>query len=138
MNKSSRLLGFLVGQQIAGQRRAVEKVPVAYLYNGVRLPALPEWDRSVYPYAMIEKYTVFMSSAYILRVFAEYDDSGAEISYSNAMWSQADLVNSAWGEWTAHDGGTKKRSAIIWSNFDILNEDGTVYMPKSEPVPVYE
>ena len=27
--------------------------PVAYLYNGIRLPALPEWDRGVYPYAYI-------------------------------------------------------------------------------------
>ena len=30
-----------------------EKEPVAYLYNGVRLPKLPEWDRGEYPYAHI-------------------------------------------------------------------------------------
>lgn len=26
-----------------------------YLYNGIELPALPEWDKTVYPYAVIYK-----------------------------------------------------------------------------------
>ena len=30
-----------------------EREPVAFLYNGVRLPKLPEWDSEKYPYAVI-------------------------------------------------------------------------------------
>lgn len=30
-----------------------EKQPTAYSYNGVVLPKLPEWDKTVYPYAVI-------------------------------------------------------------------------------------
>lgn len=53
MDKTSLTLGWLVGRQIAGQRRAVEKQPIAYLFNGVQMPPLPEWDREMYPYAAI-------------------------------------------------------------------------------------
>jgi hypothetical protein len=52
MDKTSLTLGWLVGRRIAGQRTK-QKTPIAYLYNGVQLPPLPEWDREKYPYAVI-------------------------------------------------------------------------------------
>lgn len=30
-----------------------ELIDMNYLYNGVKLPALPEWDKETYPYAVI-------------------------------------------------------------------------------------
>ena len=41
--------------------------PVAYLYNDVRLPKLPEWDEKIYPYAYL--CTVWTESNRIAHLF---------------------------------------------------------------------
>ena len=54
MNEKMRssVMGLILGQ-FSSPLPEVQKEPVAYLYNGVRLPALPEWDREKYPFAVI-------------------------------------------------------------------------------------
>ena len=138
MNKSSRLLGFLVGRQIAGQRRAVEKVPVAYLYNGVRLPALPEWDREAYPYAFIahtiKKYIYF----FVLTEPTYHTNDSGQWVITAVSHSVTDYSNP--GEWRPSSMETIERvvGSLMWSNFDMLKSDGSISLEASEPVPIYE
>lgn len=120
-----------------------------YLYNGIELPALPEWDKTKYPYAIITiakspsiggiEYTqrkLTLLSSYQMGYnqvgnwavnsvgdFQEYD-----YFTSNSEWTEAD-VNYA-------DAKTPAVVNIKWANFDILNEDGSVYLAASDPVPV--
>lgn len=126
--------------------------PTAYLYNGIRLPALPEWDRGVYPYANIYEsdsfgycvavisapYTAVGDSLYILPV-EEYPTYSQVVYYLN---------NGAWtvmrfGNGTTNNGleGNiiSSLSNKVWTNYNILNhEDGSVAFATSDPVPVYD
>ena len=125
----------------------VRKQPIAYSYNGVILPKLPEWDKTVYPYAVIGKVSNY-PDVYIL-VMGEnaptYSSDTGKVTI--AMSSTAKPLQvakcaspySAWGgvaDWSYHmcDFWTD----FYWTNTDILDEDGTVYMAASEPIPVYE
>ena len=42
LSPDQKLAAYLLGRRIAGQRRKQDRVPAAYLYNGVRLPGLTE------------------------------------------------------------------------------------------------
>ena len=121
--------------------RAFEPKPiVAYLYNGVRLPALPEWDRDVYPFATITAHSgglyCFNASDIVLALdytMSRPNDSGAFLNIRSAY----DKETESWGE--------NKTSAVngydgspIWSNFDIYKSDGSLYLSASEPVPIYK
>ena len=127
-------------------------VPTAYLYNGIRLPALPERDREKYPYANIYEsdsfgycvnvisapYTAVGDSLYILPV-EEYPTYSQVVYYLN---------NGAWtvmrfGNGTTNNGleGNiiSSLSNKVWTNYNILNhEDGSVAFATSDPVPVYD
>lgn len=149
----SWLTGFVLG--LSGKPLPLcKRQPVAYLYNGIRLPALPEWDREMYPYAYIIKSN--SSDSYFLCVYddrAVYDekyeytpcivdthgDNKAQLRkyyVSNGEWAYAlgGKVTTPYG--LSFAGGSS--DTPVWCNTDILNEDGTVYLPASEPVPVYE
>lgn len=114
-------------------------VPVAYLYNGVRLPALPEWDREVYPYAVIVRDII--DGAYHLFV----DEGTTRIPMYNgsitsvAMSVKYSIVDDAWVETELFETGI-----IVWANYDVYYNDsvedvgGTLYLAASNPVPVYE
>ena len=108
------------------------KEPVAYLYNGVRLPKLPEWDREMYPYAMIRYYND--KDAYFLhtvkyRPYYTLAYREPRISYgdSNAHYK---LIEDTW-ELIEKD---EQRSSIdpvltpiVWANFDIIDDSGAIY-----------
>lgn len=133
----SLFLGWKAGNWVARQRGKA-KQPVAYLYNGVRLPKLPEWDKAKYPYAFIE--TTF--GFYYLRVLANPltpDGNSFRMTppglVAGAKIDIADYELIGWDEWSEV---TEITRDPLWSNFDVLNEDGTVYLAASEPVPVYE
>ena len=121
--------------------------PVAYLYNGVRLIPLPEWDKDAYPYAVIDK---AIMSSYRLHLFdhlphaentengytrygpmdgSVYIYKGVAKEGSESGWS----MNAAYED---IDGITT--SKVLWTNFDLLYADGKVCCAKSDPVPVYE
>lgn len=118
--------------------------PVNYLYNGVKLPKLPEWDREVYPYAYITVGAVTKKYSLILFSEIEYGansngyyslnipaGAGMTCSRSSDQWEEPTLL-------TESKTITIPNSAWIWANFDVLNSDETVYLSASEPVPIYE
>jgi hypothetical protein len=131
-----------------------EKVPIAYSYNGVVLPKLPEWDRERYPYAVIGGGMNSASRGYRLyltttRPFAKQGDTMIHITAMGVYFKYfSKIQDGIYGEWI--DDGTSEIEdgeffpiydavgGTIWTNTDILNEDGTVYLAASYPVPVYE
>lgn len=119
--------------------------PTAYLYNGVRLPALPEWDRGVYPFAVIVN-----NFGYELWVCSEPS------FYASTKNNMGTLVACNFGSCMLSDNAwnnvffpTKNNLGVlnsvrflaegfVWANYDILDSAGGIYLAASEPVPVYE
>lgn len=128
-------MGWLVGRMIAGMRGKRE--PVAYLYNGVRLPKLPEWDKETYPYAYLE-YADKASTLYCVKSTATVGDG--------YLWFPNDtegircvLLLEKWGGYSDYSPSSINADRIIWANVDVLNyADGSVWLAASDPVPVYE
>lgn len=114
-----------------------------YLYNGVRLPELPEWDREKYPYALIGAYP--NEDGYGISGNL-YLTSKVEFGYNKYnVWSIAteyifpfDANSDYPTEWQPgrEYSGSPGVNVIDWANFDLLDEDGSVYLAASEPVPV--
>jgi len=158
----SMTLGWLIGRRIAGQRG--EK-PVAYLYNGVRLPALPEYDKEKYPYAVMYKVELNGEDMYYAYALTKESYLLREISGSTGkewMWLKGvapylrtvcgqnsgwdglfsesvgwDYIDSTLSDAVGYNGETTK--PFIWANHDVLETDGTIYFSKcGEPVPIYE
>lgn len=108
-----------------------------YLYNGVELPELPKWDKKQYPYALIDN----PSHILIIGESVKYTNtsSGYTVYFSGDCLNY--MLDEAGDKWIIRPGdGTVLGNAIkniIWSNTDILNEDGSVYLSASEPVPTY-
>lgn len=110
----------------------VNREPIAYLYNGVRLPKLPEWDRGVYPFAVI-----FASGAFWIMTELPYISSEGNTYALSAQYKIYTVQN---GEYVlkSSSSGVQVGSAPIWSNSDLYNSNGTLYLEASDPVPVYE
>lgn len=123
-----------------------EKTPVAYLYNGYQLFALPEWDRETYPYVMMSILTPTTGSVYCLpepRQLTMPDKNGklcigvpAGMPYLYAMFLSSTQTITL--EERIHDTDYLFTAKPKYANYDILNADGTAYLEASEPVPVYE
>ena len=138
----SLIMGWLVGRRIAGQRGKKQKEPIAYLYNGVRLPKLPEWDRERYPFAALN---FIYSGENLLGAFlyclpsVEYGTANGErtVNLSGALRCRISSGDSQWGA-VESTSGSVLITALDWADFDILNVDGTVYLAASQPIPVYD
>ena len=112
-----------------------------YLYNGVRLPALPDWDKERYPYAFIYivtldgttgVHTLVVSSSSVM-----YYDGNGIICPSANVGQRYTVSGEAWATAARSDDFYIQRDNLIytvWSNFDVLNADGSVYVAASEPV----
>ena len=131
--------------------------PVAYLYNGVRLPKLPEWDRETYPYAVIYGTESNGNLVYALDVYSTplrltTKSSGSVylgVNSSGEYWGVS-MYGYPWSDEPRNTfenyggrmiSGTDSGSMqydIVWANSDVLNEDGSVYLAASDPIPVYE
>lgn len=132
----------------------IDKIPVAYLYNGVRLPPLPDVDRTKYPFVYIwyntafqGGYCVIFSSVTFHRIFVHYDildsdgwqmlanEDGNIIRYF--MWlSKGEFA------WELNASESILRDDVqgddpIWANYNVLDENGETVLAASEPVPVY-
>lgn len=107
-------------------------------YYGAVLQKLPEWDKETYPYAFIRTYTNFGQEWLTLRAFAEYDTTGEKVSYGSGVWGSMPVGNKEWYNTGTHNAGEQAKSGIMWANFDILNDDGSVYLKGTEPIPVGE
>ena len=130
-----------------------------YLYNGVELPPiseLPGWNRDTHPYVHMTHYgldnilgevMVFLTS----KPMVYYpDDKYSKLKANdrgsfewvsiigNPMLSDGSHDVNRWTPWKhgtadADDGNS---STAFWSNHDILNEDGSVYLAASDPIPL--
>lgn len=121
-----------------------DKDPVAYLYNGIRMPALPEWDREKYPYAFISHSpanSVVPTSGHL------YLASKMEYAYNRYdKWSITGNFAYHFGPtdpeyawyYRETEDGTPAVSVFHWANVDLLNSDGTVYLYATAPIPVCE
>lgn len=136
---------------IGGQR-----APVAYLYNGVQLPKLPEWDESVYKYVYVVT-TIYPEHPYhIYFQTAPWEPHGegsdgfvyvlSDCTCMQYLWEPGD---EAWTYFktsnvVGYDGGLSSTGnvvnleAIVWGNTDVYAKEGTLYLAASDPVPVYE
>lgn len=118
-----------------------------YLYNGVELPALPEWDKEKYPYvyivAIIERVYMFVEKPYTFQsssgssYIANYLKGSSEpiIDFVFADYSQD---SQQWGVLYKSTGSEygDKLSLVRWSNYDVYNPDGTLYRAASYPINV--
>lgn len=126
-----------------------------YSYNGVELPALPEWDKTVYPYASIStklgtisKYRYFW--VYAEPVFATGNNATSTLAIPRPClrWK---LTDDNWVEDALSDDETLTSDGGffgLWANYDVYYVDdatagetfgfepGTLYLAASEPVPV--
>lgn len=151
-DKESFLAGLACG--LCGRDGVV--IPTKHSYNGTVLPTLPEWDKSVYPYASLVQYPdglirLFISSreGYVYDGILSQPDS---VSFSNdepGGNAELDSESMAWGELWFADNAVANAQAdwVLWSNHDIFygkNYDdpaslaGTLFLSASEPEPVYE
>ena len=109
------------------------------LYNGIKLEEIPELT---HPFAFM--WTT--GEDYVLDAVAEKpatyleDDGQLWISFTYGdRYSNAYLAEDTWNIVTPSEGtATLPASVIVWTNFDLCKEDGTVVLAASEPVPVVE
>lgn len=137
MSITDKIVGFATGCRIAGQR-SKQKTITGYSYNGVVLPTLPEWDKETYPYAYIWQ----TSSGKYSAVFVS-----APLYYNSGMYSDGVVSYLAYegitaeGEWgervVSGNYSVGVAVTLVWCNQDTMNEDGTLYLAASDPIPVY-
>lgn len=146
------LLSGLVGQPVG----VPEKEPVAYLYNGVRLPKQPEWDKTAYQYAAVvlwtkdDKYPFYcfcVSNAPFVAVpDVEFPEDVGSVNTTGQghrwyVYPTATTLDFAWEYFVEEKNGLSLDtyySPTVWTNHDILREDGTVSLEATDPIPIYE
>ena len=139
--------------------------PVAYLYNGYRLPPLPNRDKAQYPYATIDS-TATMTKITVTLTLRKSWRQDIQMSAgdlpTDAIWRQPgdilyQLTKSGYyptfGSITATDWGEGvevteskwiRATSVRWSNTDIVSQGsishdaGELILAASEPEPVYE
>lgn len=107
-------------------------------YNGTVLPALPEWDKTAYPYAVI----MLIGSTYYLFLNSE------PLSWKTVMLNTYQIILSgntarstiANGAWTTPESverdyaNATSKSDVIWVNVDVMSASGqTVIFAASTP-----
>lgn len=119
-----------------------------YLYNGIELPELPEWDKASYPYAMITEGTVLNYGKYFLYcavnpIIESLNGYGEATGYvkinGNYLRTGATAEGAdSWGEFTEVTSTDKllTNTPPLWTNTDIYYRDGSLYLAASDPVPV--
>lgn len=147
LSPDQKLAAYFLGRRIAGQRRKQDRVPVAYLYNGVRLPPIPNSNNLL---CLMVSYDNFSGSSGTKNYYAWV---------SSAPWQKAvlgyQMTETGSGYCYAYDADTDSWAYAskwendvyppvfspmnpMWTNQAVLNKDGTVYLEASDPVPVYE
>lgn len=157
MKVDAFMFGYQIGRQssVIWKSEAEVRKPIAYLYNGVRLPALPESDKETYKYAVITIYIstgVLFKSTASLYVFKSYtygrtSDGDYAIHGADTLFWACDIdktTMTATGEWVQNHPDTSEvwigvsNQNTKWANFNLRNEDGSIALAASEPIPVYE
>lgn len=123
-----------------------------WLYNGIELPRLPEWDKTAYPYAFIFYSNLDMT--YFLITFDKrpiayyvhndyYDTDflyiGSPDNCSYQWWGSsrdnwAERTEPLWVRKNSPGYGMTSSEKELWANTDILFVDGTLYLATSNPI----
>lgn len=112
------------------------------LYNGVELPDIfkvytAELQKT-HPFAVI----TYFVGIYHLNLFTDNvfycKDGGMLVKQdTTCLGSALDIENTKWGDFEESVYSVDGWGPIpLWSNFDILNEDGTLCLAASDPIPV--
>ena len=132
-----------------------------YLYNGVELPALPEWDKTTYPYAVLWTRTVDSSgnlttiTVWVCNNPVIYDPETYKISSAaGANYCSIRKLYQHDGteeEWDVYGEGTLSGNyatlgqkyggytdTLIWANHDVRDPKNNIVLPASDPIPVPE
>lgn len=128
---------------------------VPYLYNGIKLPALVNWDKDLLPYATMywhtisETYLVYYHSTkwirkMIVKTYKHFPETPGLICGRLQLDPKKDVnwsvvggkVSESWGDQNS-ESWDLDTFVPVWTNYDSLNEDGTLYFAGSEPVPAY-
>lgn len=127
-----------------------------YLYNGIILSELPDWDKDEYPYAsitFIREGNEWAADLILLSKNPTYDSSSDEVTYKSpgliyhcyssigyaenyggtGSADNAGILNS-WG--LQHELYDHSNSILHWTNTTIRDTNGFVYLAASEPVKV--
>ena len=110
-----------------------------YLYNGVKLPALPEYDTETYECAYIAEnvamkgwYALFISDAPLV-----YDKlTNTMIRPDGCTVMRSTSSGESWSEFLAHDADSLL--APIWANYEVKDTNGGTHMERSEPAKFWE
>ena len=140
--------GFWAGRAIA-VRLAGLKAPEAafYLYNGHRLPKLPEWD--AYPCIMVCRaapWTDYHLYAVANKpyVYLYSDGSGKYLAFGENRDDTVDYMFCSVGEedtsWSEAEIRTGKPTITVdytlkWTNFDVYDTSGALRFEASDPIP---
>ena len=129
---------------------APSREPVAYLYNGVRLPGLPE---SELPYKYIsysESYGWYRFCACSNPGYWETGGIASDKLSNDSVQAVYFLDSKKATEWETdivqslvlHNNASVASGAkitLLWSNVDVYEQDGsTILVTASDPIPVYE
>lgn len=125
------------------------KAAVAYSYNGVELPELPDWDTDAYPYALIWLFTNAYGAWYQLELYSVevvvYSSGNLTILpvAGSGYHMASSLSDGAWSELADRGDFTSILADVakgtVWTNFDLRYKNtDDVYFSASDPVPVYE
>lgn len=107
-----------------------QKEPIAYLYNGVRLPKLPEWDKIKYPYAVISQYQ--NTGGFYLSL----DSAPITVSDSGLLTYRSKQYTVVENEWV--DSHQLLSTSVVWANHDVYTKNGNSFLAASAPIPIYE
>ena len=115
-----------------------------YLYNGVELPELPEYDKSAYPYAVIMSHTgneysfVFSNTAMVVGGTDGYNllhPNGVNTQFYFGATQEIRADAQSWGDFRYANTNIYSGMAV-WANFDLYDKNGNLYLLASDPVPV--
>lgn len=109
-----------------------------FLFNGVPLPALPEWDKTTYFYAYMYHGSGGDFFAIAKRRSEPWvDGEGVDVvAFYDLMLYK--VSGSAWVFLSNRDSmmHSLKTTDIFWVNTDLYHTDGTLYLAASDPIPV--
>lgn len=139
---NSKMKGFVKGLALGLAGKPLEfapgKEPVAYLYNGVRLPKLPDTDC---PYKVIGKHTYPSGEVYYYFVaknepFTATNDVNISFMINAPVMYRIPDGQAAWES----IGTVGLTLEYVWSNHDVYdaNDSTVLYHEATEPVPIYE
>lgn len=128
------------------------------LYNGAVLAKLPEWDKTTYPYAMIvmsnpTTSAIFGNQAWLYcfktahhKTAFDEDANDYKFAFEAGETYLESYINVGAGSLSDKDFPTPTEKIrtefyifspdVDWSNYDIQNNDGSLYLAASAPIPL--